>query len=91
MCGIYQQTLIINLPGSSKGCVVRTDFYIFFCLLACFLFLKECLDFVYPILRHAIDLIRDKRVEVAAVHSAMQGKVCSLVIVIIRNQSFFID
>ncbi|CAF4373388.1 unnamed protein product, partial [Rotaria sordida] len=25
VCGIYQQTLIINLPGSSKGCVVRTN------------------------------------------------------------------
>ncbi|CAF0943577.1 unnamed protein product [Adineta steineri] len=55
VCGIYQKTLIINLPGSVKGCV-------------------ECLDFVYPILRHAIDLIQNKRTEVAITHSAMQGK-----------------
>ncbi|UJR36001.1 hypothetical protein I4U23_028741 [Adineta vaga] len=55
VCGIYQKTLIINLPGSSKGCV-------------------ECLDFVYPILRHAIDLIQDKRTEVSVTHSLMQQK-----------------
>ncbi|CAF3603057.1 unnamed protein product [Rotaria sordida] len=55
VCGIYQQTLIINLPGSSKGCV-------------------ECLDFVYPILKHAIDLIQNKRTEVDITHSAMQIK-----------------
>ncbi|CAF4662881.1 unnamed protein product, partial [Rotaria sp. Silwood1] len=55
VCGIYQQTLIINLPGSSKGCV-------------------ECLDFVYPILKHAIDIIQNKRAEVAITHSAMQTK-----------------
>jgi hypothetical protein len=41
---------------------------------------QECLDFVYPILRHAIDLIQDKRAEVAVTHSEMQGKVCSLII-----------
>ncbi|CAF0944035.1 unnamed protein product [Adineta steineri] len=61
VCGIYQKTLIINLPGSVKGCV-------------------ECLDFVYPILRHAIDLIQNKRAEVAITHSAMQGKVSSFTI-----------
>jgi gephyrin len=55
VCGVYQQTLIINLPGSSKGCV-------------------ECVDFVYPVLRHAIDLIQNKRTDVAVTHSAMQGK-----------------
>jgi hypothetical protein len=44
-----------------------------------FLFTKECLDFVYPILRHAIDLIQDKRAEVAVTHFAMQGKVRSLI------------
>ena len=74
VCGIYQQTLIINLPGSSKGCVVRR----YSCLLVeyfIFLFAKECVDFVYPILRHAIDLIQNKRADVAATHSAMQGKV----------------
>jgi len=27
VCGIYQQTLIINLPGSSKGCVVSTNYH----------------------------------------------------------------
>jgi hypothetical protein len=41
---------------------------------------QECLDFVYPILRHAIDLIQDKRAEVAVMHSEMQGKVCSLIV-----------
>lgn len=81
MCGIHQQTLIINLPGSSKGCVVRTNYYCFFFKLI-FLFPKECLSFVYPILRHAIDLIRDKRAEVAITHSAMQEKVCCLFIFI---------
>lgn len=40
-----------------------------------FLFIKECLDFAYPILRHAIDLIQNKRSEVVVTHSAMQGKV----------------
>ncbi|CAF4584032.1 unnamed protein product [Rotaria socialis] len=55
VCGVYQQTLIINLPGSIKGCV-------------------ECLDFVYPVLRHATDLIQNRRVEVAMIHSTMQPK-----------------
>lgn len=78
VCGVYQQTLIINLPGSSKGCVVRSHgfprriFYLF-------LFAKECVDFVYPVLRHAIDLIQNKRADVAVTHSAMQGKVRSLI------------
>nr|ACI90337.1 molybdenum cofactor-like protein [Philodina roseola] len=52
--GVCQQTLIINLPGSKKGCV-------------------ECLDFVYPILRHAIDLIRNERTNVVETHVAMQN------------------
>jgi hypothetical protein len=36
-------------------------------------------DFVYPILRHAIDLIQNKRADVAVTHSAMQGNVRSLI------------
>ncbi len=44
-----------------------------------FLFIKECIDFVYPVLRHAIDLIQDKRSDVSVTHSAMQGKVGSFI------------
>ena len=60
-------------------CSTYYSLLVFVLLDSILLLVKECLDFIYPVLRHAIDLIQDKRGDVAAVHSAMQGNVSSLI------------
>lgn len=39
-----------------------------------FSFLEECLDFIYSILHHAADLIRNERSNIDETHSAMQNR-----------------
>ncbi|XP_027199266.2 molybdenum cofactor synthesis protein cinnamon [Dermatophagoides pteronyssinus] len=58
-CGILNQTLIINLPGSYKAC-------------------KECFDVIKPVLKHAIDQLKDSN-EVDMLHRTMHNNLKSKV------------
>lgn len=70
------KTLIVNLPGSKKGSQVNI-----FDKKICFktkenrkiLTLKESLEIILPVLKHALDLLRDSKESIKKDHSVIQG------------------
>lgn len=69
------KTLIVNLPGSKKGSQVNIfDKNILYDQRKLkILTLKESLEIILPVLKHALDLLRDSKESIKKDHSAIQG------------------